>query len=467
MQIQELKKNFSVALLMGDIHEAQSLSEILRKFGLYAHLYQNLDEYWVANKIEPADISIIDARLVSEADLHLKNHPENMAKRLCYYLYVPQEISLDLEGLHFHGLITTSLDLESQLTSAIERVNAEALAALRKEELEQRIKMMAKKNLEISKDSEELYQLEKNFELLESLSQKLSEQPYEQFSKKLAKVFSIWDACEAFTIYELNQTGQKIISPAFAFERYQPLPSLWLGKICHEGIEKFAQEMATEVAFDEFGTHDIKIVKIQGRQEKPDILIIGKFKLSELSLFPWQVLETEFSAKFARHLLNSKDFRVEGDQFIAFWDALSEMDDMDMNQVKATHKVFTLNLKNLVDMTVQMQTNRFQWKAFFTDYLCELGHIIAHHGKISVSSVQDIVLFIEQKEMERIVTRLKSFIQDFSYWKYFENSHVVMTKKMFPEMKMLAPSSINYLRNANAPVEMVKASQDRATAIQM
>src|SRR5690606_36814896 len=198
---------------------------------------------------------------------------------------------------------------------------------------------------------------------------------------------SIWESCEAFTIFEMNQTGQKIISPAFRFERYHALPSLWLGKTSTGGIENFAIEMATEVAFDEFGTQNIKIVKILGDQDKPDILVIGKFKLEELSLFPWKVLETELSSRHARHLLNTKDFRVEGDQFTAFWDALTEMDEMHLNQVKNSHKVFTLNLKNLIDMTIHMQNNRFGWKAFFTDYLCELGHIIAHHGKISVTSV--------------------------------------------------------------------------------
>src|SRR5690606_39161242 len=94
MQLQELKKDFSVAILMEDLHDAKELSENLRELGLYAHFYQELDEFWLSANAETPDFAIIDVSKMSQGTLLFKNHPKIINNQIAYAFYYKDENSV-------------------------------------------------------------------------------------------------------------------------------------------------------------------------------------------------------------------------------------------------------------------------------------------------------------------------------------------------------------------------------------
>ena len=76
MQANQNIKQFEVALLMDDISEAKEVSDTLRDLGIYAHFYDNLDDYWVAASTESPDLTIVDIKKMSSGKILFKNHPK-------------------------------------------------------------------------------------------------------------------------------------------------------------------------------------------------------------------------------------------------------------------------------------------------------------------------------------------------------------------------------------------------------
>lgn len=462
MQLQELKKDFSVAILMEDLHDAKELSENLRELGLYAHVHQELDEFWLSANAETPDFAIIDVAKMSQGSLLFKNHPKVVQNQMSYAFFYKETNSILLNstfGMSHYGYIKKEVNQAGQLKSMLLRRQIELDLNSKNKELEGKVQRMAKRSRQISEGAEEFFQFEQDIQKLNQLVDKLGNfGSTDHFSDRVASVFSSWEFCESFSIYELNQTGQKIVSPQINVAKYKSLPSMWLGKVCSDGIELFAQEMAGEVALDEFEKRNLKMIKISGASKGPDMILIGQFKLDAIKHFPWSMLERELSGSYRSSLLVRKDHRVEGNQFIAFWDALSELDDIHFHQINSKSKVFSLNFKNLMSVISEKHANRFYFKAFFTDFLCDLASVVGN-GKISVTSVYDVMVFLNIDGIEKRLTDLKKFLADFSYWRYFEDGSVVMTQKMFPEVKMVAASSVNYLRNAHA-LDNTKDAED-------
>lgn len=451
MQLQELKKNFSVAILMENLHDAKELSENLRELGLYAHFYSELDEFWLSANAETPDFAIVDVSKMSQGSLQFKDHPKVVNNQMAYAFFYQEENMPLLNSTYtmpHYGYIKKEINQAGQLKSMLLRRQLEIELMENNRELESRAHRMSKRSQQISEGAEEFFKFEQDIQKLNQLIEKVGTfGKNDHFTERLASVFSSWEFCKRFSIFELNQTGQKIVSPQLSVPKYKSLPSMWLGKVCSNGIELFAEEMAGEICIDEFESKNLKIIKIKGASTNPDILLMGEFKLSEIKHFPWQMLERELSGAYRASLLTRVDHRVEGDQFLPFWDALSELDDIHFHQINSKSKVFSLNFRKLMQVVSEKHANRFYFKAFFTDFLCELAGVVSE-SKISVTSVSDVMVFLNINGLEKNLQTLKKFVAEFSYWRYFEDGSVVMTQNMFPEIKMVAPSSVNYLRNS-------------------
>ena len=81
----------------------------------------------------------------------------------------------------------------------------------------------------------------------------------QDYTTSLISKLEMWEACDGYGIYELNQNGQKLISPEVSKRKYHPFPSLWLGQTNEQGIENFAQDMATQVANDLFEMEPVMV----------------------------------------------------------------------------------------------------------------------------------------------------------------------------------------------------------------
>ena len=114
--------DFSVAVLMDDLGTAKEISQALRHNDIFAHVYHNLEEYWVGSKLQQPDLTIIDVTKMSFGSIQFKNHPRVMDKTLKYAFFSKDSTKILLQstiGLAPIGFLHADSTLPAQISTKI------------------------------------------------------------------------------------------------------------------------------------------------------------------------------------------------------------------------------------------------------------------------------------------------------------------------------------------------------------
>lgn len=448
-------KQFQVALLMADITEAKEISDTLRDLGIYAHFYDSLDEFWVAANTDTPDLTIVDVKKMSSGTMLFKNHPKVKGNALCYAFYYKDETRVLLSstyGLNHHGYIRREVNLTGQIQSILKRRNEELHLIEQNIQLANRVDRLQKRSQRIINDAQISYNFENQYQYLMNIADRVGQaKSKDDFVKNLASVFSEWDACASYGIYHLTLKGQKLVSPKFIRPKYNQMPQLWLSKPCSNGIESYAIEMAEEVAFDSL-EKTVRVIKISGAHNDPDLIVLAKFDEERLQDFQWHLLEDRLSNSYRKQLLSSQVTSVKSNHEIDVWEAFSYLDDIHFHQARAGHKLFMIDFSTLLSAIKEKHGNRFYWKSFFADFKEELVAVLSGNYKFAQYGAQNLMVFLDKTTMDVDYQRLKAFVAGFEFWRYFEDSSIMMTEQMMPEVKAVAPSSVNYIRQVYADI---------------
>ena len=448
-------RQFQVALLMDDISEARVVSDALRDMGIYAHFYSELDEYWVDANTQTPDLTIIDVKKMSSGTLLFKNHPKVASNSLCYSFYFKDETRPLLGstyGMGHYGYVRKEINLVGQIQSILRRRNDELHLIEENIQLASRVDRLQKRSQKIINDVQISYNFENQFQVMMDLVNRMGESnSKEDFIKQLSNVLSEWSHCSNFGMYHLTQNGQKLISTKMSKPKYKELPELWLSKPCTNGIEDYAIEMAEEISFDSISTK-LRKVKVFGCSEKPEIIILARFDEDRLQDFQWELFEERISTKYKTYLLNNIDKVKSENRDVTSWEAFSYMDDIYFHQAKSRHKLLEVDFSSLLNVVKERSGNRFYWKYFFTDFNEELNSMLSGDYKISQYGVQNLMLFIDKTTLEADFNMVKHLVNNFQYFRYFEDSNIMMTQSMYPEIKVVAPSAVNFLRQVYSDI---------------
>ena len=442
-------KEFSIALLIEDIKEAKDLSDSLREIGIFAHYYNDLDDLWVSVNTHTPDLCIVDVKKMSQGTLLFKQHPKVQDQTLKYAFYYKESTKLLINstyGLNHYGLIRAELSLENQLRSILRRRNNELRLIDEVNVLTDRMKTLRKHGKRLSAAGENAQATLSQYEKVQKLSAKFGKTiTVDSFSKRLVSFFSEWEDCFQFGIYQLNSTRQKLISPKSKSMNYRVLPDLWLSSASENGIEDYAQEMAYEVAY---GLMDDSIIatRIFGIEDNPDFLVIGQYNDKELKDFNWSLLEQKLNSEYRRALATENTKQVSKKTQVDMFETLQAMDDIQFYRSETQHKYITLEFTGLVDLIKQSYTNRFSWKAFAREFTTELSSILNGEFNISHMGVEYMVIALDKKYVDSDISRIKKFNREFQFWRYFEDTSMIVTQDLTPEIRFITPSSVNLIR---------------------
>jgi hypothetical protein len=264
------------------------------------------------------------------------------------------------------------------------------------------------------------------------------------FTHSLINKLEMWEAIDGYGIFELNSNGQKLISPEISKKKFHPFPSLWLGQANEQGIELFAQDMATQVANDLFELEPV-IIRIHAGASNPDILLFISFKEERMMNFPWDVLESMLSSSLRRLKLYQQMPQYTS-QFLPMWEALDNMDRMQKSGIDSDMRIVALSLIPLTDVAKKRSNNKFFWSSFFNDFFLQLSGRLQKSTKLSLFGPWHVVFFIPRENVETETQMLQSFVKQFSYWKFFEDNSQVLSEDMLPVLKLIPASSSHYLR---------------------
>jgi DNA-binding NarL/FixJ family response regulator len=448
MKVSMTESDLTVAILMDDLSSAKEIASSLRAKGVLAHHYQNLDEFWAAANLQAPDLLFLDVTKMSQGSVQFRTHPRVVDGSLRYVFFSKESTRILLSStlnLKPYGYINSDPSLSSQVSIVVDRVLGETVARRERHELEQRIQRLQGRSKRLIAERSEAEEFRAHFEFIRNLCAEIeSEAPANDFATSLIHKLELWDAISGYGIYELNQSGQKLISPESTRKKYHPFPTLWLGQSNEHGIEDFAQEMAFQVAEDLFESRPVSI-RVHGSSDFPDLVLFVTYREERLESFPWDVLESMLSSSLRRLKLFKQKPQYTA-QFLPMWEALDELDDLQKETVVAPSRVLCLSLLPLTQMVKKKPSNRFYWASFFNDFFLQLSGRIQKTTRLSLFGPWHVLFFVSSENLEVESRTLQAFVQQFGYWKFFEDNSLALTEDSKPHLSLIPASSAQYLR---------------------
>jgi hypothetical protein len=440
--------DISVAILMDDLACAKDIAAALRQQNILAYYYQTLEEYWVASSIQTPDLTIVDVTKMSQGSIQFRTHPKVIEKTLSYAFFSKDSTKILLQstfGLTPIGYIHYDASLNAQIMCLISRRIDELKLMREKVDLESRVHRLQSRTQRLISERSHAEEFRANFDFIKEFCNEIeADSINHDYTYALIRKFENWEAIDAYGIYELNQSGQKLISPEISRKKYHPFPSLWLGQTNKNGIEDFAQEMAIQVVNDLFEIEPV-LLKIHAGALHPDLLFFVSFKEERMSGFPWEVLQSMLSSGYRRLKLHQKTPNYAS-QFISTGEALDEMDALQRSEVETDSRILAVSFIPLTDVIMKKANNKFFWSAFFNDFFLQLSGRISKNTKFSLFGPWHMIIFVPIESVETEVLMLQNFLKDFSFWKFFEDNTQVLSQEMLPEIKLVPPSSSHYLK---------------------
>ncbi|MBY0517408.1 MAG: hypothetical protein K2P81_10890 [Bacteriovoracaceae bacterium] len=442
------KRDLSVAILMEDAISAQEISEALREVGIFAHYYRELDEFWMAAKIEVPDLAIVDVAKMSFGATKFKDHPRVKDGSLTTVFYHKTETQFLLQStfsLHAYAYVHGETALVPQVTAICERRKKELAMEIRNRELEERVSRLQTRSSRLISEKSAGEQFKAQFEFIDSMIRSLEEEASSKdFVAALFEKFSQWEPVRHIAMYELGHNRQKLVSPAIHRPKWITLPGLWIGKDCQQGIEPFAIDMGWQVVRDLFENEPVEL-KLLGGAVHPDMLIYVEVDQERLMEFPWDLMGQMLTGAYRRWKLTREMPRPQM-QARPVWDALDQLDKLHHHQVEASEKIVLISLTPLMNLIKKKTGNRFHFTPCFNDFFLQLGNALHESTRFSFMGPWHVVLFVQQPFLERDFNQARDLVTSFAFWRYFEDETKLLGEEAKPTIKLIAPSAVNYLR---------------------
>ncbi len=446
--------SLTVALLLEDLSLAKEFSDIFRELGVIPHFYEDLSSFWNGTLEILPTLSLIDVKKMHEGDLLLKNHPfvinEQMPMAFFFTTGSAPLLHSTFDFLNL-GTILQGANYKGQIKSILKRLNKilsyeHKLSNL---ELEKgKLSNQVRGLIEVS----QVYKEDNYFE-------KYLKNIFNKFDTNKKSAFDFFSVCETvfselqdiveFSYVELSSNGQRLVSPEGQSMKYVPIPSLFLGKTCKQGIAEFAQNMSSQVAVELLGG-EVMSLNITGIEANPDLIIylrLSDFELAEK--VDWTSLESHLNGVYAYFKESGKAIIKREARFITPWEAFSLFDKQvkmaSVGEIKNQYALIDIDLSELIQTVRVGDCGEFSWKEFFQDFVTRVTSSFSYDLKFMSMGVANLGVVCDHEHIDQVMNHLKNISVRFSYWRYFEQSDALLTKNLKPEIKMIPASAEAYL----------------------
>jgi hypothetical protein len=464
--MQKQRKELTVALLFKDIKIAQKISAELRKFSIFGHFYQDLDQFWVDIKTDKPDLAVVDIQMMSQEEIRLKNHPMIQSNELPLAFYYSQdsEVLLNSTFSIFHfGTIKEELDLTSQVKLLLDRRDEYLSLKEDAEILRQRVSRLRKRNAEIIADIFDIKNVTHGQKLALKIGQEVEKNlSSTSYTESVAQVFGNWPEIKSYSIYELNEGKDRLINTNTTSSKYSALPNLFLGERTESGITSFAVDMVTQVARDIMGSQ-LKVLKINGQSQDVRNLIVVDAKEESLEGFSWELLEFLLSGLYARTLINREETTAVRDE-VSAWDLMSLVDQIQKDKKDSHYRVAHISFHQLNETVKKNPTNRFYWRAFHKEFSAEVNKLVGDKAISGFFGTKSFLAVLPNEIAEPVYNRLRAFSDKFPFYRFFEESALVVSKQLKPQIRLITPGAANALRHIDQEYSQLDSAIELASA---
>lgn len=457
-------KSPSVALLIKDLKVAKEVSNIFRAMDVLPYIYHDLKSFWFGTIEELPSFCLVDVQLFTEGDLSLAQHPQIKAQAMPVALYYSQATAplayTSFEVLNF-GLISAELPLSGQIKAVLKRVNKfnQLEGELRESEvkasgLQHQIDRVVRGTEKLKETDHYLQLLKRSLQTFDALRDE------EDFYQAIQQGFQQLGFVENFSLYELSFNAQKLISPQVTSPKFKELPSLWLGQTGYQGIEFYAQNMASQVAIDLMGANLMSLL-LKGKRSKPEVILFVKTEDEEvLNNLDWSVLEYYLTGLYSHFELKKGNVQNSDKRQLTSWEFYSFLDSCflgkvagEMSALQSGDSPFSLININFLDLNNAIESApliRFYWTKFIEDFIGRFESSKHHKFKFCQIGTENLVFITDRDQADTFFNDLKSFAVRFPIWRYFEEPEVVLAKNLKPDIQMV-PLSTQAYRNFLKP----------------
>jgi len=476
------ENQLSIALLMSDLSDAKELSKVFRKVGVAPHFYQDLRSFWNGTIETIPSLCLVDVKMMSDGNIALKNHPYIKSEQLnMAFFYTPETTPLlySTYDLFHLGLVRKTDNYSGQVKSILKRLNRMMSLEMSEHNLSLNNNKLEKQMERVVSTGEVLKEKEFYQKLLKSICGRLEMQKQsEDFMTALEHILGLTQDVSEFSALELNPTGHKLISLDSFNRKFRKVPALWLGQASRDGIEAFAQNMASQVAFDFMGG-ELMSLNIKGKSTNPEILLFLKVNDENfLNHFDWESFERYLSGLYCHFELKLKKDITQGQTLMTPWELMSFMDQFSFGKREKENQPFSksseeyalvnIDLTDLTDLIRSKPANRFYWNNFFTDFINRLETSAEAEFKVVSMGIDNIALLVSASQSDKLFYHVKSFVQRYPYWRSFEQADIVLSRNMKPNVRMSPFSTHAYLQlteqiEFDAENKMAKADAEKRT----
>ncbi len=455
MSYETAHSKLSVALLLSEIEDVKEITEIFKKLGVIPHFYEDLKTFWHGTIERIPSLAIVDVKKMNEAGLILKNHPSVMNEEmplLFFYSENTEPLLISTQEIFHLGTVKRAKNYEGIFKALLKRINK--LITLEQENHNLKFDLIAKNDQinKLEEASERLIKIDHYQQLISEIAIILEEESEAaDFFHSLEKIMQRINAFSDFSLVELSLNGQKLISPISTSKKYRAMPALWLGQICQNGIELFAQNMANQVSLEVLGSQVVSIL-LKGTAKHPEKMLFIKAQ-DEICFqkFDWTLFESMLNGHYANYRLREKKEVENSKTFDSMFSAMSFLDQYVFENLnvkdKKDFRLVKVNLDQITDILIKKGTERFYFKKFHDDFLAKLEIQSKAPFKVIENGVYDFIFLVEATHLELFFGEVKEFVARFSYYKYFENSEAVLFNDVIPQVEMVPLSAYGLLKH--------------------
>ena len=446
--------------------EAHKVSRIFRKIGVLPTYYDSLESFWNAALVEIPTLCIVDVRLMVEREKALFRHPTVKSEELPLVFFHTQEcipLLSSAQGMFSLGTLSYFEDdgnpLEGQIKSILRRTNRLGNLQIERDEEILRATSLERRLDQSVNTTQALLEDEHHRDRLQKIWHVLFQERKEggNFYSALEKGLDSLEEVSAYSVLELAPNGQKLIPPLSGAlvkaSKYREIPPLWLGKVCDNGIEFFARNMAAQVALDLLDGEQLPLL-IEGRSLHPEKMLFLKVENEEfVKNFDWKCLERYLSDIWCYFSL--KSLKAEGSSSLRLchpWEFFSLLDRVGFDEVTEDNPspdwiLIDANFSNLIKVIRQKNPVRFYWEHFFNTFCNRFltDRVADTPCHLACMGVGHFGFMVPVERGEEIFKDFKSYSQRYPYWRYFEDMEIILAKEICPTVRMVPLSAEGYL----------------------
>lgn len=447
-------RHFSVSLLMADLQEAKRVTDIFKQLGIVPDVCKTEAEFLSACEKDKPHFSIVDVKKMSPRFFEHKLIANDQLAIAFYYQLGSKPLLSTTYDIFNYGYINGHQELTGQIKSILNRFNhmdsfrSKATTALELEtSYEDKLGRIATQVQKLK---------EKDFyhSFFKSICARLeNEKSADDFLTATSRVFSNIKEIQTYTFLELSTSGHKLISPKLYFDKYKEIPSLWLGRSCAQGIEFFAQNMASQVCLELIGG-DLMSLLIKGHKSEPDFMLFLKVEDEDfINHFDWESFELYLSGLYTHFKLKEKSVGASSSEFANPWSLFSFVDEIGNGVIPESHveggydrySMIKIDFRLLVDKALGNIKQRFFWQKFYTDFFSgfEARHKVTF--KLYSYGLNDTVMLIDRESEDDIKQELVRYSRKYPYWRYFEQGDLVLNENFVPEISFISTSLISLI----------------------